>query len=71
MNGKIYTVSDVQPWVEAVAIKDGKFFAVGSSDDVAAVTGDGTDVVHLAGASTRWQTSWPSSRRKLGAQRPL
>jgi predicted amidohydrolase YtcJ len=49
-NGKIYTVDEAQPWVEAVAIKDGKFIAVGSADDVAAVTGDGTDVVDLAGA---------------------
>ena len=24
-NGKIYTVSEDQPWVEAVTIKDGKF----------------------------------------------
>ena len=36
-NGKIYTVNEAQPWAEAVAIKDGKFIAVGSSDDVAAV----------------------------------
>ena len=36
-NGKIYTVNEAQPWVDAVAIKDGKFIAVGSTDDVAAV----------------------------------
>ena len=24
-NGKIYTVNETQPWVEAVAIKNGKF----------------------------------------------
>ena len=40
-NGKIYTVNEAQPWVEAVAIKDGKFIAVGSADDIAAVTGRG------------------------------
>ena len=49
-NGKIYTVNEAQPWVEAVAIKDGKFIAVGSADDVAAVTGDATEVVDLGGA---------------------
>ena len=49
-NGKIYTVNDAQPWAEAVAIKDGKFIAVGSADDIAAVTGDSTEVVDLAGA---------------------
>jgi predicted amidohydrolase YtcJ len=48
-NGKIYTVNEAQPWVEAVAIKDGKFIAVGSADDVATVTGDSTEVVDLAG----------------------
>jgi len=48
-NGKIYTVDETQPWVEAVAIKDGRFIAVGSIDDVAAVTGDGTEVVDLGG----------------------
>ncbi len=29
-NGRIYTVSEAQPWAEAVAIKDGKFEVVGS-----------------------------------------
>ena len=48
-NGKIYTVNEAQPWAEAVAIKDGKFIAVGTAEDVAAVTGDGTEVVDLAG----------------------
>ena len=48
-NGKIYTVNDAQPWAEAVAIKDRKFLVVGSSADVAAVTGDATEVVDLGG----------------------
>ncbi|MEE8240352.1 MAG: hypothetical protein V3R16_03710, partial [Nitrospirales bacterium] len=42
INGRIYTVSEAQPWVEAVAIKDGKFLVVGSNADVEAVTGDDT-----------------------------
>jgi predicted amidohydrolase YtcJ len=48
-NGKIYTVNEAQPWAEAVAIKDGKFIAVGSDDDIAAMTGEGTEVVDLNG----------------------
>ena len=49
-NGRIYTVNEAQPWAEAVAIKDGKFTVVGSSADVEAVTGDGTEVIDLGGA---------------------
>jgi predicted amidohydrolase YtcJ len=48
-NGKIYTVNEAQPWAEAVAIEDGKFIVVGSNDDVAAVTGDTTEVIDLGG----------------------
>jgi predicted amidohydrolase YtcJ len=48
-NGKIYTVNESQPWVEAVAIKDGKFLVVGSAAEVEAVTGGSTEVVDLAG----------------------
>lgn len=49
-NGKIYTVNDAQPWAKAVAIKDGKFLAVGSAEEVAAVSGDDTEVIDLEGA---------------------
>jgi predicted amidohydrolase YtcJ len=49
-NGKIYTVTEAQPWAEAVAIKDGRFLVVGSNADVEAVTGGGTEVVDLGGA---------------------
>ena len=48
-NGRIYTVNESRPWAEAVAIKDGKFIVVGSSADVDAVTGDGTEVADLGG----------------------
>ena len=47
-NGKIYTVDENQPWAEAMAIKDGKFLVVGSTDDVVAVTGDKTEIIDLA-----------------------
>ena len=48
-NGKIYTVNEAQPWVEAVAIKDGKFVAVGSAEEIAAMSGDTTEVIDLSG----------------------
>ena len=48
-NGKIYTVNEEQPWVEAVAIKDGEFFVIGSSADIEAVAGEGTEIVDLGG----------------------
>ena len=49
-NGRIYTVDETQTWAEAVAIKDGRFIAVGSAMDVDAVTGDTTEIVDLEGA---------------------
>ena len=48
-NGKIYTVNTKQPWAEAVAIKDGKFVAVGSNTDIKGMIGDGTEVIDLKG----------------------
>ena len=48
-NGKIYTVNEAQPWAEAVAVKDGKFIAVGSTDDALAMSGDDTVTVDLGG----------------------
>ena len=48
-NGKIYTVNEQQPWAEAVAIKGGKFIAIGSVDDVKGVTGSDTTVIDLEG----------------------
>ena len=48
-NGRIYTVDEARPWAEAVAIKGGELIVVGSNADVQAVTGDGTEVIDLAG----------------------
>jgi predicted amidohydrolase YtcJ len=50
MNGTIYTVDEARPWAEALAVKDGKFLAVGGDAEVEAVTDDRTDVVDLGGA---------------------
>ncbi|MEH6569438.1 MAG: amidohydrolase family protein, partial [Halioglobus sp.] len=48
-NGKIYTVDTSKVWAEAVAIKDGKFVAVGSATDVKEMAGEGTEIVDLGG----------------------
>ena len=48
-NGRIYTVNEAAPWAEAVAIKDGRFIAVGSDEDVSAATGYGTEIIDLGG----------------------
>ena len=50
INGKIYTVDETQPWVEAVAVKGGKFLKVGSNDEIHALAGDGTTSVDLEGS---------------------
>ena len=49
LNGRIYTVNENQPWAEAVAIKDGKFIAVGSETDVKKMVNNKTEVVDLNG----------------------
>jgi len=48
-NGRIYTVNEAQPWVEAVAIKDGTFLVVGLNADIEATAGESTQVVDLGG----------------------
>ena len=49
LNGRIYTVDETRPWVEAVAIRDGRFIVVGTDEEVGAVLGDETQVVDLEG----------------------
>ena len=48
-NGKIYTVNVDQPWVEAVAIQDGRFVKVGTNEDIRPLIGDATQVIDLEG----------------------
>jgi len=48
-NGKIVTVDDRDSMVEAVAIRDGKFVAVGGTEEVMALAGDCTRVIDLEG----------------------
>lgn len=45
LNGKIYTVNGGQPWVEAMAIRDGRFIEIGSNKDVSCFKISGTGVL--------------------------
>jgi hypothetical protein len=49
-NGRIYTVDAQRTFVEAVAIKDGKFLAVGSAKEIEGSIGKQTRVIDLGGA---------------------
>jgi len=48
-NGKIVTVDDRDSIVEAVAIRDGRFVAVGGTEEVMALAGESTKVIDLKG----------------------
>jgi len=48
-NGRFTTLDRGNPQAEAVAIKDGKFIAVGSEREVMALSGAGTKVIDLKG----------------------
>ena len=48
-NGVIYTIDDKNPTVEAVAIRDGKFAAIGSDKSVLQLRGPKTRVIDLKG----------------------
>jgi len=49
VNGHIYTQDADMPWVEAVACKDGKVLALGSSREMDAFQGKTTEVLDLQG----------------------
>ena len=49
-NARVYTVEKRQPWVQSVAIKDGKILVVGSAAQTARRKGAQTKVVDLGGA---------------------
>jgi predicted amidohydrolase YtcJ len=48
-NGRIYTVNEAQPWVEAVAVKDGRILAAGSTSEIEALSAASTSVMDLEG----------------------
>ena len=49
INGRIYTVDKDRSWAEALAMKNGRFTAVGSTSKVSEHTGPGTESVDLGG----------------------
>jgi predicted amidohydrolase YtcJ len=51
LNGKFHTVDRENPVAEAVAIRDGKFLAVGTQAEVMEYHSDGSKVVDLKGST--------------------
>ena len=49
VNGEIYTVESAQPWVEAVAIKDGAYLYAGDANGARQYQGKYTQVIDLKG----------------------
>ena len=49
INGDVYTVDQAMPRVEAFAVKDGRFVALGSTADIQAQVGPNTQVVDAQG----------------------
>jgi predicted amidohydrolase YtcJ len=49
LNGNLVTMDPRRPRAEAVALRDGKFLAVGSTDEMAALAGNRTTVTDLGG----------------------
>lgn len=48
-NGRIYTVDENHPWVEAVAIRNGRFLAVGTRSELEQLIGPATRQLDLQG----------------------
>lgn len=48
-NATVVTMDDAQPEAQAVAMKDGRFVAVGSDEEVATWIGDGTELLDAQG----------------------
>lgn len=49
INGNIYTSDEERPHAQAAAVKDGRFLAVGSDEEILAFRGSGTQVFDLKG----------------------
>ncbi len=49
VNGSVYTVDAARTWAQAVAVKDGRITAVGTTAAVSDLRGNGTQVIDLAG----------------------
>lgn len=51
VNGLVYTLDQALPEAEAVAVKDGKVFAVGTKASMESITGEATKIVDLGGSA--------------------
>jgi predicted amidohydrolase YtcJ len=51
VGGKVLTQDEADPLAEAFAIKNGRFVAVGSTDDVRHLAGEGTEIIDAGGAT--------------------
>ena len=49
VNARVYTVNSLQPWAEALAIRQGKIIAVGSSKEIASYRGPATKTIDAGG----------------------
>jgi len=49
VNGKVWTGDPARPWAEAVAVRDGKIFAVGTAAELRALSPSGAKLVELGG----------------------
>jgi predicted amidohydrolase YtcJ len=49
VNARVYTVNAGRPWAEAVAVREGRILAVGSSEDVTRHKASGTEVIDAGG----------------------
>jgi predicted amidohydrolase YtcJ len=48
-NGRVFTVEKSMPWAEAVAVRDGKFIAVGADNEIKKLIGSDTQAIDLQG----------------------
>ncbi|MFM8832845.1 MAG: amidohydrolase, partial [Cytophagales bacterium] len=46
-NGRIYTGNEAQPFVEAIALRDNKIIAVGTSEEIKKLAGPSSDTFNL------------------------
>jgi hypothetical protein len=49
-NGKVWTGDAARPWAEAVAVRDGKIYAVGTAAELRKIASSGTKLVDLGGS---------------------
>ena len=49
VNGRVYTIDDATPQAEAFAVAQGRFIAVGSTDDIRNLVGPNTEVIDAEG----------------------